>query len=78
MKYILDLKEINVIKLYELKYINQQEFFDLITGCGEQTEAEEGIDRFLIIKTILNISSFRISFLKASFVILPFKQVKLI
>lgn len=47
MKYILDLKEINVIKLYELKYINQQKFFDLITGCGEQTVAEEGIDRFL-------------------------------
>lgn len=45
MKKILDLNELNAIKLYELKYIDQTSFFDLITGCGEQTIAEEGINR---------------------------------
>lgn len=39
--------ELNAIQLYELGYIDQNYFFDLFTGCGEQTIAEEGIDRFL-------------------------------
>lgn len=42
-----NLNEINVIKLYELKYINQETFFNLVTGCGEQTEYEEGLDRLV-------------------------------
>ena len=42
-----NLNEINVIKLYELKYINQEAFFNLVTGCGEQTEYEEGLDRLV-------------------------------
>lgn len=44
---IIALRELSPIKLYELKYIDQNCFFDLFTGCGEQTLAEEGIDRFL-------------------------------
>jgi|GEM_PF-7132748 len=43
----MNLNELNAIKLYELGYIAQATFFDLITGCGEQTALEEGIDRFL-------------------------------
>lgn len=43
----MNLNELNTIKLYELKYIDQKSFFDRFTGCGEQTIAEEGIDRFL-------------------------------
>lgn len=39
------LRELNVIRLYEQRYINQESFFDLVTGCGEQTEYEEGRDR---------------------------------
>lgn len=39
--------ELNAIQLYELGYIDQDCFFDLFTGCGDQTIAEEGIDRFL-------------------------------
>lgn len=39
------LRELNVIRLYEQNYIDQEFFFDLVTGCGEQTEYEEGRDR---------------------------------
>ena len=38
---------LNAIQLYELGYIDQDRFFNLFTGCGEQTVAEEGIERFL-------------------------------
>ncbi|MFQ7233277.1 MAG: hypothetical protein ACLRPU_00260 [Enterococcus hulanensis] len=41
------LRELSVIKLYELKYIDQETFFTLVTGCGEQTEFEEGRDRLI-------------------------------
>lgn len=40
------LRELNVIQLYEFKYIDQETFFSLITGAGQRTIAEEGIDRF--------------------------------
>ena len=40
------LRELNVIQLYEFKYIDQETFFNLITGAGQRTIAEEGIDRF--------------------------------
>lgn len=40
-------RELNVIRLYELKYIDQETFFDLVTGCGEQTAFEEGLDRLV-------------------------------
>lgn len=39
------LRELNVIQLYEFKYIDQETFFNLVTGCGEQTEYEEGRER---------------------------------
>ena len=39
--------KLNAIQLYELGYIDQDRFFNLFTGCGEQTVAEEGIERFL-------------------------------
>lgn len=41
----MNLNEVNVIRLYEQKYIDQESFFRLVTGCGEQTEYEEGRDR---------------------------------
>lgn len=40
------LRKLNVIQLYEFKYIDQETFFNLITGAGQRTIAEEGIDRF--------------------------------
>lgn len=43
----MNLNECSVIKLYELKYINQETFFSLVTGCGEQTEYEDGLDRLV-------------------------------
>lgn len=39
------MNDLNCIQLYEHKYIDQETFFNLITGCGEQTEFEEGFDR---------------------------------
>ena len=41
------LRELSAIKLYELKYIDQETFFDFVTGCGEQTAYEEGEDRLI-------------------------------
>lgn len=41
------LRKLNVIQLYEFKYIDQENFFNLVTGCGEQTEYEEGRDRLI-------------------------------
>ncbi|WP_137665428.1 hypothetical protein [Enterococcus hulanensis] len=41
------LRELNVIQLYEFKYIDQDTFFNLVTGCGEQTEYEVGRDRLI-------------------------------
>jgi hypothetical protein len=40
------LRKLNVIQLYEFKYIDQETFFNLITGAGQRTIAEEGLDRF--------------------------------
>lgn len=48
--------ELNAIQLYELGYIDQNYFFDLFTGCGEQTIAEEGIDRFLFYINLIAVS----------------------
>lgn len=41
------LRELNVIQLYEFKYIDQETFFNLVTGCGEQTAYEEGLNRLI-------------------------------
>lgn len=38
----MNLNEATAIKLYEFQYINKTNFFELVTGCGEQTEYEEG------------------------------------
>lgn len=43
----MNLNECSVIKLYELKYIDQETFFSIVTGCGEQTEYEDGLDRLI-------------------------------
>lgn len=56
---LVNLNEINVIKLYELKYINQETFFNLVTGCGEQTEYEEGLDRLVFyLELVANINQY--------------------
>lgn len=66
------LSELNSIKLYELRYIDQATFFDLITGCGEQTIAEEGLDRFLFyLKLVANSEKNDKNF---GYFIIPYKQ----
>jgi len=42
----MDLDELNIIKQYELGNIPLEFFLELILGCGQQTIAEEGLDRF--------------------------------
>lgn len=47
--------EATAIKLYELKYIDQETFFELLTGSGEQTELEDGVNRFIFyLKLVAN------------------------
>lgn len=42
----MDIDEMTLIKLYELRYIPRDFFLEQILGCGQQIIAEEGIDRF--------------------------------
>ncbi|MBO1139883.1 hypothetical protein FQS87_08235 [Enterococcus avium] len=35
-----------LIKMYELGYIQQGVFLELLLGCGQRTIAEEGVERF--------------------------------
>ena len=43
----MDIDEMNLIKLYELRYISREFFLEQILGCGQRTINEEGINRFV-------------------------------
>lgn len=38
--------DMTVIKQYELGYLTQEAFLELLLGCSQRTIAEEGFDRF--------------------------------
>ena len=42
----MDLNNLNLIKQYELGNISRDFFLEQVLGCGQQTIAEEGIERF--------------------------------
>lgn len=67
--------ELNAIQLYELRYIDQECFFNLFSGCGEQTIAEEGIDRFLFYINLIANSDKAGHENECAFFIIPYKSV---
>lgn len=66
------LRELNVIRAYEFKYIDQETFFNLVTGCGEQTEYEEGRDRLIYYLKLLVDSENAKSPKKFDYFIIPY------
>lgn len=67
----MDLNNLNLIKQYELGNISRDFFLEQVLGCGQQTLAEEGLDRF---KFYLERSAGRIEY---DYYIIPYKRSSL-